>query len=357
VDIDRIRLYASLRSTLTALDDSSIRELLRNVPSPGVWGSNGLVRINRRRVFAKRIPLTDREFDERLATKNFGRIPTFYSYGIGSMGTNPWREVVAATKATNWVLAGECESFPLMFHHRVLRQKGRRHPPPKKWLDEYIHYWGESKRIGKRVVDRALGPAELVLFFEYFPSVWADDCRQDLTRVAKGVDEITKIVEFLRVNGITHFDAHPHNVLTDAKGYYLTDFGLAMDRDFDLDDSEKRFLQRHTRYDRANVLARAAGFLTERFRKSSERRRALVLDQLGIKEPESGLVLQKHLVDGLQVIAQPLQIPDSYSRFLNRFRQVINLVSEFDRSMTQSGSKSDKFQNRRVGTLLKQIDR
>ena len=357
MDVDRIRLYASLRSTLTALNDSSIRELLRRVPRTGIWGSSGSIRIDGRRVFAKRIPLTEREFDEQLATKNFGRIPTYYSYGVGSMGTNAWREVVTATKATNWVLAGECESFPMMFHHRVLRQNGRRQAPPRKWLDDYIRYWGRSKRIGNRAIDRALGPAELVLFFEYFPSIWADDCRRDLTRVADGVDAITNIVEFLQVNGITHFDAHPHNVLTDANGYYLTDFGLAMDRDFDLNDSEKRFLQRHIHYDRANVLVHAAGFLTERFRQSSKRRRALVLDQLGIEEPESGLVLQKHLVDSLQIIAQPLQLPESYSRFLNRFRQVINLVSEFDRSIIQSRSKSEKFPHRRVGTLLKHIDR
>jgi hypothetical protein len=305
-------------------------------------------------VFVKRIPLTEQECAERLATKNFNRVPTFYSYGIGSMGTNAWREVVAAIKATNWVLAGDCDGFPMMFHHRVLRRKRRRYVPASKWLDDYVRYWGGSKRISNRVVDRALGPAELFLFFEYFPSVWADNCRGDLSRVAKGVDEVSKIVEFLRVNGITHFDAHPHNILTDSNGYYLTDFGLAMDRDFDLDASERRFMQQHTSYDRANVVTRAAGFLTKRYRESSEKRRTSVLAQLGIEEPESNLALQKLLVDRLEIVAEILRLPDSYCRFVTRFREVINLVSEFDRTMIQSRSKKVTFQNRRVGALLKQ---
>tara|TARA_E500000331_G_scaffold355531_1_gene411250 strand:- start:1908 stop:2102 length:195 start_codon:yes stop_codon:yes gene_type:complete len=40
---------------------------------------------------------------------------------VGSAGFGVFREVFSHTKTTNWVLLGECTAFPLMHHHRIVR--------------------------------------------------------------------------------------------------------------------------------------------------------------------------------------------------------------------------------------------
>ncbi len=52
-------------------------------------------------------------------------------------------------------------------------------------------------------------------------------------------------------------DAHFANILTDGDHCYLTDFGLALSRGFQLDADEMSFFERHKNFDRCTALVRA----------------------------------------------------------------------------------------------------
>jgi hypothetical protein len=68
-------------------------------------------------------------------------------------------------------------------------------------------------------------------------------------------------VEFLRAQGLTHFDAHFRNLLTDGHRIYFADFGLAAHSGFDLDLAESAFLRRHHSYDHGYMVTHLTQWL------------------------------------------------------------------------------------------------
>ncbi|MFE6924525.1 hypothetical protein ACFVAV_26115 [Nocardia sp. NPDC057663] len=82
-------------------------------------------------VFAKRVPLTERELAHRGSTANLFDLPVFCQYGIGGPGFNAWRELAANIVVTEGVLAGETQAFPMLYHWRVL-------PGRAPIADEYV---------------------------------------------------------------------------------------------------------------------------------------------------------------------------------------------------------------------------
>jgi hypothetical protein len=63
--------------------------------------------------------------------------------------------------------------------------------------------------------------------------------------------DLHRTLAFLRRQGMIHFDAHFHNVMTDGERTYLTDFGLVLADSFELTQEERSFFARHTLYDYA----------------------------------------------------------------------------------------------------------
>jgi len=61
--------------------------------------------------------------------------------------------------------------------------------------------------------------------------------------------ELSETAAFLRDRGLIHFDAHYGNVVTDGRGFHLTDFGLTAGEGFDLSPAERDFLAVHRDYD------------------------------------------------------------------------------------------------------------
>jgi hypothetical protein len=54
------------------------------------------------------------------STANLFGLPTFCQYGVGGPAFGAWRELAAHTMTTNWVLGGQYQGFPMMYHWRVL---------------------------------------------------------------------------------------------------------------------------------------------------------------------------------------------------------------------------------------------
>ena len=62
------------------------------------------------------------------------------------------------------------------------------------------------------------------------------------------VEQVWHAIDFLRKNGMIHFDCHHRNILTDGEDIYLTDFGLVLDKSFDLRQIELDFFAKHRYY-------------------------------------------------------------------------------------------------------------
>lgn len=236
------------------MKDNALLQLLQRADATPGFGSARVVHIGGRRVFAKSLPLTHRELERGYSTENVFRLPAFFHYGVGSAGFGPFRELAAHTKTSQWVVRGKIDAFPLMYHHRILPIFGEALPLRDDELEEYVAYWDGSAEIRAYMLARRKAEKHLVLFIEYVPHVlrsWLGAHLDQLKMVMVGMH---RIIEFLRERGVSHFDAHLGNILTDGKQVFLTDFGLALDEEFALDEEERAFFEAHRHYDAGTFL-------------------------------------------------------------------------------------------------------
>ena len=106
----------------------------------------------------------------------------------------------------------------------------------------------------------------IALFVEHLPfglRPWfteqlAGDAPQAGAAVALVERELLGAVGHLRAHGMSHFDAHLDNVLTDGHRIYLTDFGLATSTRFQLDEAEREFFDVTRDHDLAHCAAALA---------------------------------------------------------------------------------------------------
>ena len=255
----RRELYSQLSSQIALLDDAKLHGLLDRSDTQSGWGRTQTLEIGKSKVFLKRIPITALEYANGFSTKNLYDLPMYYHYGVGSAGFGVFRELITHIKTTNWVLEGAAASFPLMYHSRILPAGGAR-PEIDQKIDQerhqkYVDYWGGDTNIGQYLLDRAVAAQELVLFLEHIPYTVGNWLPENPQKAERLLTEMRDAISFLRNKGILHFDAHFHNMLTDGEHFYLTDFGLALDKSFDLTPEEAAFYRRHTEYDYGELLS------------------------------------------------------------------------------------------------------
>jgi serine/threonine protein kinase len=237
---------AMLSDYLTGLPDTALVELASDL-QPGVWGSSGTITVGDQKVFAKRLPLTDLEVARPYSTRNHFRLPTFYSYGVGSAGMGAWRELAGHQATTGQ------PGFPLLLHHRVTATDCPLLPTP--WGDDgYVAYWRGSPTIGRYIDARRRAHHELWIILEHIPDPMVLWLMMHQEHVEGVLAQLFDIIALLRQQGIVHFDAHLANVVTDGQRCRLGDFGLVMSSSFELTRSERAFLARHTHYDIGVVL-------------------------------------------------------------------------------------------------------
>ncbi len=213
---------------------------------------------SRAMVFAKLVPLTAREMlsENRQSPSNLFRLPAYYQYRIGTCRGDAWRELQAQAAASDWVLAGDHSGFPLLHHWRVL-------PIVKTGADDRMNVgpWGGCPAIDERLSEVRGATSSLVLFTEYFPLTllqWIEKQLLNHPKPAQLVADVERnlrnLLAFIESRGLLHLDAHFANILTDGDHFYLTDFGLALSREFQLDADEVSFFERHKNFDRCTAL-------------------------------------------------------------------------------------------------------
>ncbi len=259
--IEREHRHRSAVAALALLSDADLIDLLATGlgRASSIGGSSASLDIEGTPVFAKCVPVTDLELaaQNRGSTANLFDLPNMYHYGVGSAGTNVWRELAAHTIVTRWALTKQAVGFPMLHHSRLLpfrtaiaADEGRAD------IESVIAYWDGSSAVGRRVEALAASTNTLVLFLEYIPLTlgrWLSE-QSEAGKLESACQlaerQLLRTVEFMSRGGLHHFDVHLNNVLVDGQRLYVTDFGLASSCTFDLTLVERDFLAANTTHDR-----------------------------------------------------------------------------------------------------------
>lgn len=306
----RIKRYSNASTTLACFSNAEIKQLLVDAQPmhEGIGGKSCLCYVDEVPVFVKKISLSDFEQlpQNVMSTANLYNLPLNYQYGIGSAGFGAWRELATHIMTTNWVLSGEQDNLPIMYHWRILPSN----PADinlNYWgdIEQYCQYWENSRTIRKRIEDLNKAPAYIALFLEYIPSnlhEWlsAQIARGDDTAVlaVAFVDKhLNATNKYINSHGLMHFDAHFKNILTDGERLYLSNFGLALSSKFDLSTAETDFLKHHQSYDKAcAALNLLHCIITSLFGKDEWdiRRREYLAGELGNVAPAIAAIIKRY---------------------------------------------------------------
>jgi hypothetical protein len=271
----RLRDHATVSAALTALDDAELAALI-GAPDDdvGIGGARGGAVVDGTPVFVKRLPLTDRERRPEVvgSTANLFGLPAHCHFGVGSPGFGAWRELVAVARASEWVISGKSESFPLLHHWRVLPGAV---PPADEIADveAAVALWGGHPAVRDRLCALADASSSLVLLMERVPTTanaWLADQathgEEALRRAMAMVEsELRTGTAFMAGRGMIHFDAHFDNVLTDGHRLYFADLGLAARTDFALCPDEIELVERARTHDVAHTLTRLVNWAVSTF--------------------------------------------------------------------------------------------
>jgi hypothetical protein len=156
--------YFKLNTQIAQLDTAQLCALFDAAAEQHGWGRNHTLTIGQSKIFVKRLPITEIEYNNQFSTTNLYNLPMYYHYGVGSAGFGVYRELVANIKITNWVLQGAVANFPLLYHYRIIPFSGARPDIDMERHSRYVEYWNNNANIGKYLLDRASAPYELALF-------------------------------------------------------------------------------------------------------------------------------------------------------------------------------------------------
>ena len=169
-------------------------------------------------------------------------------YPLAGPGFGAWRELAANLILTEGVLAGETESFPVLYHWRVL--PGR--PPvaaEHRDIDAVVAQFGGAPSVRIRFEELAGAPSSLVLFLEHIPHSLPDWLDDPVVRAETFERQLFDVVAFLRRRELLHMDGHFANMRADGDRMYLVDFGLTTSPRFHLSNAERGFVAHHIGHD------------------------------------------------------------------------------------------------------------
>lgn len=258
------RVSAAL-AALAALDDEDLASALEMAPAGAVsvGGSASVLDVDGISVFAKRVPITDRELAHPRSTANLFGLPVSCQYGMHPLagpGFGVWRELVASEVVTDGVLAGECEGFALLHHWRVL--PGRPPVAPEhEDIEAVVSQFGGDSAVRTRLEELAAASSSLVLLLEHIPYSVVERLSDPLSSAEDFERQLFEAVAFLRGREILHMDGHLGNMRSDGDQVYLVDFGLGTSPSFDLDEAERDFVARNVDHDADYAAMRLVNWL------------------------------------------------------------------------------------------------
>ncbi|MFC4377744.1 protein kinase family protein [Nocardia halotolerans] len=345
----RLRAHSAVATALALHSDHALRALV-DAAAPigaGIGGKTALLEVAGTPVFVKRVPLTDleRRPEHVHSTANLFDLPLFCQYGIGlhgSPGFGAWRELAVHTMTTNWVLADEHASFPLMYHWRVLPDTT---PLPGELadIDRAVAYWDSRPQVRHRIEALRDSSSSIALFLEYIPQNLHEWLNQRIEAGHEAADRACAMVErelaagtaFMNNRGLLHLDAHFDNILTDGRRLYFGDYGLSLSSGFDLTPEQAAFFDRHQSYDRGFTATYLVNWLLT------------ALYGLRREDRETRAAMARAIADG-----EPAQgIPTEAAAILTRHAPVAAAMSVFARAFQQE-NRSTPYPDEEIRRLL-----
>lgn len=350
----RMQKHFYLSSQLAQTDDEQLSKLFDNSEQATSWARHQVLEIAGNKLFVKRIPLTEIEAQNHFSTQNLYNLPPYYHYGLGSVGLGVYRELIAHIKASNWVLQGEIESFPLLYHYRIMPFAGEREEIDMERHQRYVAYWGGNEQVSQYMLDRANARLEMVLFLEYIPHTLQPWLQEHPEQIEWVFAALHSTLDFLWRNGVIHFDAHFENALTDGERVYLTDFGLVLDRSFSLSEDEVAFFDSHTTYDYGHLFWNLISPIFEQFKALPKQ------TQLELNE-KYGLSKQSYFHTRLAVLFENIgelhssgviKVNEVYLAYLLRYQRILALLGKFYSSLQNNPQKDTPFPDKELRRLL-----
>lgn len=329
---ERTARFAQISTALAIQSDQQLTRLVDAAEqlASGIGGTTMAVELDGRKVFAKRLRLTDleRHPENRMSTENIFELPTFCQRNVGSVGFGVWRELAANAMTNGWVLSQQLESFPLMYHWRVLEDAAAAGaaPVPNELADVegMVSYWGGSESMRVRLKALADATASVMIFLEHLPwnlSAWLG---QQLAAGPAAMESACEMVEhgltvdipLMNSLGLLHGDAHFENILTDGRRLYFADLGLATSERFALTRDELSYLHHNASLDRAYVLAKWVNWLVKAFAPTAS----------GLQER---MALVRAAAQGQAVHHLIPALPSYVAAIIRRHAPIASLVNDF----------------------------
>lgn len=322
--MNRKNLYYELNTKLSLLSDEEIKEIIQiNKPVEfKTWGVNKIYKYEGKKIFIKAIPVAKLYQDNKFNTKNLYNIPAYYNYGFGSAGVNPWRELLLYIKTTNFVLINKCDFFSLLYHYRIIEDSNNDYIESG-LSEKLLTIYGNNENIIKYLQDRIKSKIKIVLFLEYIPNVAWKYLQKNYNFTKTFYLKSMEIINFfLHKNNISHNDGHLGNFIIDnKKNIYITDFGLSLDKDFDLDKNEKIFMENNKKLDKSYVYKNILDDYTSKCKYNKKINKKYNLEQY------NGIELYKYLIDNIDIIKNDININNFQINFIKKNQNyLLNII-------------------------------
>jgi len=180
----------------------------------------------------------------------------------------------------------------------------------------------------------------VVVFIEHVPLVlrgwlggqFASGRKEVAGSVRRVLDQLLGAAKQMRAHGLVHFD----NVLTTGQQLVVSDFGLAVAADFQLDDAERQFLTAHTDHD----VAYCAAELT-----NAVLRKVMGFPDARARNDRLQICSQTGTADG---------VPDPFAEIIRRLAPTKTLINDFYWQL-HDGQVQTEFPSTALATSLNAI--
>ena len=342
--MERKQNYEKLNIQLSYMSDDELHKIIDKEQKTQGWGETSIIEIDKIKIFVKSIVLTDLEYKNKYDTSNLFNLPLFYNYGIGSAGINCWRELLMHKKTTQYVLSGQCVNFPLLYHYRIIETK------PKKinFTLKKFKKWDSNKNIKEYMRCKSKTKYRILLLIEYFPKTIKDWIVEDLNNISSFYNQGFKIINFLNSKNIIHFDSHQGNFVVDINNnIYLTDYGLVLDKDFNLSDKELTFYNDNKYYDYGLLCS----FIMQYLSYITSLKKQFYIDKLNIDEENTdpnaiyNIILSNYnFIFEHEKIKKPNKLSDII--------EIAKIYSNFIFLMRNNNNKNNIFPNKQIQLVL-----
>ena len=353
----RKKLFSKLSAYLAELDTKQLHSLFDNDDNESHgWGTNHVIHLEKSKLFVKRVPLTDIEYAHMFSTKNLYNLPTYYNYGVSSAGFGVFRELLTNIKTTNWVLDSSLENFPLMFHYRICPRIGNYSAVDGEKHARYVEYWNNNENIGKFMIDRINAKYEILMFFEYIPTTLWDWLGENMGQVDMVLEQTREIINFLQTKGIIHLDLHFENIVTDGEKLFLTDFGLVLDNEFELSQSEKSFFHENRFYDYGVLFIILGWYMYKIFNRLDEEKQKQIMQKYGISEDMSMKQKYQIFLENIESLYDDgiMGLNKKYIDAIIKYRDISIFMYSFFIELRESNQKNARYNHIKLQRLLQE---